>query len=830
MASRDADSDGAPRASADVLLSLDGDALVRCYAEFKAVWDAEGRGLTLTEFVSCVLSNTAPRGGGAPPPPPDGDDEEEDGPSVLDLTAAEASAGTGARHHASSAAASSSSLAGGRTSEESLALVRSLIEVYRQVDVNGDAEMSWSEFTAFLTEAGAAATSSRSVRAAFVLAHDGHFHDELSRGSAMVGLRYHPEVDAFVALEGDAKLVRVYTPLLKLARTIDASYAVRRSKRATDRSVLVAHAFCKLRDGVVPKQGWPRMLAVLLSNYTVGLWGFTAEECPFHGILPRVSIEHSPVQLVWSPAAQLLFVGCSNGRIFGYDVVFKRLVLSLGYAAAQGGFGFGHDDVVLSMCCAGPRDDALYSAGLDGRVLLWEFLDVTASPNPGKPRVRKQLQTQAGATVRKLLFVEPLQLVLGLTAKNMILGWEAGAAEVSLRIEAAGAAGGGGGGRGPRFVDFALCRTTPAPRLVTIDELSTLRVWDIAKAGTGSCPCTFVLNIEGVLGGLPVTAMAMTGPPVTRGPNWRDAILPPPPSTMERLAAEKAAARAAEDGNADEPYEKALGLAGDLVVATGRLFRYTSVAAERAEPPAALVYNEALSCFVSAVASDVVLWNADSGRMSELFQEAVPSDVTCTAFDDRQRKLFCGTLKGEVVALNLSNGSAMKSGALHTAPVTALHYAERDRLLVSASWDGSLVVFDDEPEEELDALRVVTYAHSVDITALALSAELALIVSGDRDGFVKVWDFTDLKLLAVFREHFAVVTAVACFGAWPFFVSGDTDGRLVLCSTRSGAPICTGSSTSAAGTAALLLLLLGRRERRLRAAPVRCYRKLPAPS
>ena len=51
-------------AADDVMLSLDGDALVRCYAEFKAVWDSEGRGLSLTEFVSCVLANTAPRRGG----------------------------------------------------------------------------------------------------------------------------------------------------------------------------------------------------------------------------------------------------------------------------------------------------------------------------------------------------------------------------------------------------------------------------------------------------------------------------------------------------------------------------------------------------------------------------------------------------------------------------------------------------------------------------------------------------------------------------------------------------------------------------------------------
>jgi len=48
----------------------------------------------------------------------------------------------------------------------------------------------------------------------------------------------------------------------------------------------------------------------------------------------------------------------------------------------------------------------------------------------------------------------------------------------------------------------------------------------------------------------------------------------------------------------------------------------------------------------------------------------------------------------------------------------------------------------------LDDLRVVQHAHSSDITAMAFSYELSQIVTGDRHGELRAWDFQDLKLVS----------------------------------------------------------------------------------
>lgn len=53
-----------------------------------------------------------------------------------------------------------------------------------------------------------------------------------------------------------------------------------------------------------------------------------------------------------------------------------------------------------------------------------------------------------------------------------------------------------------------------------------------------------------------------------------------------------------------------------------------------------------------------------------------------------------------------------------------------------------------ELQMALDDLRVVQHAHSSDITAMAFSYELSQIVTGDRHGELRAWDFQDLKLVS----------------------------------------------------------------------------------
>jgi len=736
---------------ANPLSYLDGEALVNIYADFKQGFELHGRGLMLHEFVSTVLSNLGP---------------------IMQLETGDGNGNGG----------------GGETynnCDPNPELVKYLIEVFKNVDVNGDEVMSWGEFTGFLQEVGMAATAKHSRKAAFFLSFDPLFKDEVTKGSSVVQIAYNADIDAIICLERDEKLIRLYTPALKLARTIDASFAVRKTQREVDNSELVCHAIVRPREfnssvgsAASKTPGYQTMVVALLTNYTIGVWGITRDDCPYFGNLPRISIEHSPRTLFWSSATNLLWVGCANGRIFGYDVGRKRhLVTCLDPN--------GHDDVILSMCSMGPKADALYSSALDGKLLLWTNLDPTQGVEGGKPKVKRVLITEPGAVTRKLIFIDAMQMVFGLTSKNTIYGWEAGAAECTIKID--GAEIGGVGPRSPRFLDMAECRLSGKPRLITIDSAFLVRVWDIDSSSFGKVRCSFSISCEQQSAGFIPDGLAMTAPPSAKPLNWKNAIQPPPPKPMEKIEAAAEAQRNLAAGI--EEHHSAghtVGLAGDLIVATaGKMHRFVSAAAERLDPPVGVLFSESLGRFTSCVGQDITLWSGDSGKVDEQFVNSVPGDASCFTFDDRQRKIIVGTHSGELFVNSLMNGSVMKSGVGHKALVSVIRYNTSDRLVVSSSADGSLCVFDDEPESELKLLRSVTFAHSVEITALAISSELALIITGDRDGVVKCWDCQDLRLLAVFKEHFTLVTAIATFGAWPFFVSSDAEGQIIICSTRS---------------------------------------------
>lgn len=688
----------------DIMFLLHGEALINVYSDFKQVYDTYDRGMLLKEFVVSVLKH-------------------------VDLSHADV---------------------------EPPALVRQLIELFKQIDINDDKTLEWSEFTGFCVEAGMAATGRRTQRSTFSFAHDARFVDHTTRGNSIREVRYHPSIDAVVVLEGDSKCVRIYTPRMKLARTIDAGFAIRRSRRHLDTAVTITHEVIKVKDS---REQCPRMIAVLLSNYVIGLWGFTQTDCPFKGILPRISIEHAPCSLHWDNNSQLLWVGCTNGHIWGYDCVHKRQVAHL----------TGHDDVILSMASLG-RSESLYTSGLDGKLLLWDFTG-------GRRIIRKTLKTEHGA-VQKVVYVDYVAMLYGLTNKNCILGWDTGSADISVRID---------GGKISRFVDFTTVDFRPS-RMLTIDDQNTLRVWDIGNPVMGTCFCLHTIVLD-ALRGFSVYGLAITSAPNSRpaGAGNRDAVLPPPLTPAEKVVAEAAAAAAASRGENPREYDHSMGIIGDLILATGRLHRFSSVALERIEPPAALLYNSTLLRFISAVGKDVSTWDCDSGKLVETFSECLPFDATALCFDDRQRKLFCGTASGEIATINLSNGSLMKSGRLHTGAITEVIYDDKQRCIVSGSNDGSIVVFDDEPQAELDPMRSVTYAHDCDITALSYSHELSLIITGDRNGCCKVWDFQDLKLVAIFNEHRALVTAIATFKAYPFFVSADADGQLIVTTLRTTA-------------------------------------------
>ena len=118
--------------------------------------------------------------------------------------------------------------------------------------------------------------------------------------------------------------------------------------------------------------------------------------------------------------------------------------------------------------------------------------------------------------------------------------------------------------------------------------------------------------------------------------------------------------------------------------------------------------------------------------------------------DDRKRKLILGDHSGEVVVLNYLNGVRMKDcGANpHSSDVVALLYSEEDKVIISASWDRSVLIHE-ELEPEAGAGRALVEGKSSATTV---------------DGIERVTDALQSTLLRSGMPHGSLPSAPSCDG------------------------------------------------------------------
>lgn len=370
------------------------------------------------------------------------------------------------------------------------AVTKLLVDLFRQIDVNGDSTLEWSEFVGFCIEAGSVASLVKIQRPTFFFMYDARWEDHVSRCSEMQLLHYVRNMDCVVTIEAKSRHVNFFTSRLQLLRRLDTS-AANRTGHLTSASTsalplqLVILTHCK-------------MVAVLLSSHEIAVWTIGLHAFVFHGSLrPPVSGSRqppplhlasiplalpscpmssqatsiAPCALAYDPVSKTLLVGCSDGSLLVYDVealrflwtarshndilldMVRRTRRGLGIAAGK------HEGRCLTphhVQVALPQRALCATAALDTTVLVWDL-----------ERKRALRRFAPPAPVDKLVNVPSLDLLMGKTAMGIVIGWDLAVGEQCLAIEPVGA----------DLVDVALLESAPS-RLVTLDKACVMRVRD----------------------------------------------------------------------------------------------------------------------------------------------------------------------------------------------------------------------------------------------------------------------------------------------------------------------------------------------------------------
>lgn len=85
--------------------------------------------------------------------------------------------------------------------------------------------------------------------------------------------------------------------------------------------------------------------------------------------------------------------------------------------------------------------------------------------------------------------------------------------------------------------------------------------------------------------------------------------------------------------------------------------------------------------------------------------------------------------------------------------ISHIIFLQKEKLLISCSWDSTIKIYDEEDPEESVLLKVLSGGHQdAEITALAYSHQYHLIASGSSNGLVTLWDIEKGNLETVFFD------------------------------------------------------------------------------
>jgi WD40 repeat protein len=142
------------------------------------------------------------------------------------------------------------------------------------------------------------------------------------------------------------------------------------------------------------------------------------------------------------------------------------------------------------------------------------------------------------------------------------------------------------------------------------------------------------------------------------------------------------------------------------------------------------------------------------------------------AFDGESKTLASGGSEGRIRLWNLPEGKELGGWTAHNGSLQGLQFLNHNHEILSAGYDGLLARWTHA------GILLKRLATPSPITDMVADEATALVVTGHRDGHVRLWHLTDFSLLHDLPLHRGAVRTVAYHPPTRQLASGGTDGRV----------------------------------------------------
>ncbi|CAD8133059.1 unnamed protein product [Paramecium octaurelia] len=609
-------------------------------------------------------------------------------------------------------------------SNRDIKLIRQLVNLFEEIDLNGNGKLEWEEFTNYIIEKATVLNNIKSKQDEIKLYTKSNMKPYKKFTQIITRVIYIKEIDKIAFFEEGSDEIQFMTPdggfglkPLKIVPISDKVVTTQAKKDKDKQNFIIV----KKEDTIEKKTQILAMLYIDDPKYQILLtsthdgyvrgWryqssGFVQANQPDND---EEMIEHhftnDIYSMTWDGINEILYCGQKEGQINIWnlkndtEIQFEDI---------------SHTDVVMDMI-AMPKLQFMASASLDHNLILWNTLS--------KKRERTYKEHTRG--IVSLAFNESLILLFSAGFDHNLCVWNPYIESLIFKIQ----------GHSSPVIGVLVIEGTS--QIVSLDQEGIVKVWDTKKF---NCVQQFSVETQ------------------DEKHKFNPSSLCYIPKPLKLIFG----------GRSIYSYEY------DKNYNPNSVDDYVAVCCK---------FIENQMAFFTPAGTKIKIWNALTGDVKKIYSDITTTEITAFKLDNLDKRFIIGDSSGTVALFNVINGAKIKNLPKHSGEVVAIVHASDIGAFFTGSMDNNVFMSLDNEFGESELLRTFIIQDG-QLTYLSYDPMMKHLLAGTNSGQIRFYETDTNKLHGVANEfkQGEEITSINLIKGIPFMFVTNSQGRISIMS------------------------------------------------